>query len=251
MATWRSSWPGRPAPASWAPGGDGTAPPRWRAARSSSPTLTASASRRWLGRWMSCWTRSAGRHLTVRPPWCGPAACSSRWPCRRRSGQSMAAMYFVVEPNGGELAELARRVQQGRLAPPAGAVRRWPRPGRHSRASKAPRQDRHNGRLIAQEPGGCCSPFPAGRVSVRQPRGTVTVAIQQRRDVVAGRGGGVSWRRDTPWRVVDCWPAAVQVCVLCPVCLVCPRRRSCPRCRMPGWRGCFLRHTGSARSSLR
>jgi NADPH:quinone reductase-like Zn-dependent oxidoreductase len=33
------------------------------------------------------------------------------------------AMYFVVEPNGGELAELARRVQQGRLAPPAGAVR--------------------------------------------------------------------------------------------------------------------------------
>ncbi len=32
-------------------------------------------------------------------------------------------MYFVVEPNGGELAELARRVQQGRLAPPVGAVR--------------------------------------------------------------------------------------------------------------------------------
>ena len=33
------------------------------------------------------------------------------------------AMYFVVEPNGGELAELARRVRQGRLAPPVGAVR--------------------------------------------------------------------------------------------------------------------------------
>lgn len=33
------------------------------------------------------------------------------------------AMYFVVGPNGGELAELARRVQQGRLAPPVGAVR--------------------------------------------------------------------------------------------------------------------------------
>jgi hypothetical protein len=51
---------------------------------------------------------------------------------------------------------------------------RWPRPGRHSRASTAPRQDRHKGRLIAREPAGCCSPFPAGRVSVRQPRGTVT-----------------------------------------------------------------------------
>jgi hypothetical protein len=124
LATWRPSWPGRPASASWAPGGDGTAPPRWRAARSSSPTLTASASRRWLGRWMSCWTRSAGRYLTVRPPWCGPPECSSRWPCRRRSGRPMAAAtYFVVEPNGGEPAELARRVQQGRLAPPAGAVR--------------------------------------------------------------------------------------------------------------------------------
>jgi len=33
------------------------------------------------------------------------------------------ATYFVVEPNGREPAELARRVQQGRLAPPAGAVR--------------------------------------------------------------------------------------------------------------------------------
>ena len=84
------------------------------------------------------------------------------------------AMYFVVEPNGGELAELARRVQQGRLAPPVGAVRPLAETREAFLGSKAPRQDRHKGRLIAREPGGCCSLFPAGRVSVRQPRGTVT-----------------------------------------------------------------------------
>src|SRR5579864_7512382 len=33
------------------------------------------------------------------------------------------AVYFVVEPNRGQLAELARRVQQGRLTPKVGAVR--------------------------------------------------------------------------------------------------------------------------------
>jgi len=33
------------------------------------------------------------------------------------------ATYFAVDPNGREPAELARRVQQGRLAPPVGAVR--------------------------------------------------------------------------------------------------------------------------------
>jgi NADPH:quinone reductase-like Zn-dependent oxidoreductase len=84
------------------------------------------------------------------------------------------AMYFVVEPNGGELAELARRVQQGRLAPPVGAVRPLAETREAFLGKQGTRQDRHKGRLIAQEPGGCCSPFPAGRVSVRQPRGTVT-----------------------------------------------------------------------------
>jgi hypothetical protein len=68
------------------------------------------------------------------------------------------AMYFVVEPNGGELAELARRVHRVGLRRRQAPSARWPRPGRHSWASKAPRQDRHKGRLIAQEPGGCCSP---------------------------------------------------------------------------------------------
>jgi NADPH:quinone reductase-like Zn-dependent oxidoreductase len=33
------------------------------------------------------------------------------------------AVYFVVEPNRGQLAELARRAQQGRLTPKVGAVR--------------------------------------------------------------------------------------------------------------------------------
>jgi NADPH:quinone reductase-like Zn-dependent oxidoreductase len=33
------------------------------------------------------------------------------------------AIYFVVEPNRGQLEELARLVQRGRLTPPVGAVR--------------------------------------------------------------------------------------------------------------------------------
>ena len=73
---------------------------------------------------MSCWTRSAGEvpdrsAAVVRP---GGMLVSVALPPKIRPVDGRA-MYFVVEPNGGELAELARRVQQGRLAPPAGAVR--------------------------------------------------------------------------------------------------------------------------------
>ena len=53
------------------------------------------------------------------------------------------AMYFVVEPNGGEPAELARRARQGRLAPPAGAVR----PLAETREA-FPGQARHPGKTV-------------------------------------------------------------------------------------------------------
>ena len=124
LATWRSSWPGRPAPPSRAPGGDGTAPPRRRAARSSSPTFDSERSGEVAGQVDVVLDTIGGEVLdrsaaVVRP---GGMLVSVALPPKIRPVDGRA-MYFAVEPNGGELAELARRVQQGRLAPPAGAVR--------------------------------------------------------------------------------------------------------------------------------